>query len=68
VTGGMPEVVVKWLESGDTGVVDRIQDSILSAYLLDFAKHAPSADFPKLSLIWKWISLHSWPEKSSRSK
>ncbi len=55
VTGGMPEVVVKWLESGDTGIVDRIQDSILNSYVLDFAKHAPSSDFPKLSLIWNSI-------------
>ena len=55
ITGGMPEVVAKWIETGDTGEVERIQDTILNSYELDFAKHAPAADFPKLSLIWKSI-------------
>ena len=55
VTGGMPEVVATWIESKDIAEVERIQDVILSSYELDFAKHAPSVDFPKLSLIWKSI-------------
>ncbi|MFZ3129543.1 MAG: ATP-binding protein [Desulfosporosinus sp.] len=55
VTGGMPEVVAKWLDSKDVSEVERIQDVILNSYELDFAKHAPSTDFPKLSLIWKSI-------------
>lgn len=55
VTGGMPEVVAKWIESKDIGEIERIQDMILNAYELDFAKHAPATDFPKLSLIWKSI-------------
>lgn len=55
VTGGMPEVVAKWIESKDVSEVERIQDVILNSYELDFAKHAPTSDFPKLSLIWKSI-------------
>lgn len=55
VTGGMPEAVSKWIESQDVSEVERVQDMILSSYELDFAKHAPSTDFPKLSLIWKSI-------------
>lgn len=55
VTGGMPEVVSKWIESRDVSEVERIQDVILSSYELDFAKHAPAVDFPKLSLIWRSI-------------
>lgn len=55
VTGGMPEVVAKWIESKDIAEVERIQDMILNSYELDFAKHAPATDFPKLSLIWKSI-------------
>ena len=55
VTGGMPEVVAKWIENKDTAEVERIQDVIISSYELDFAKHAPATDFPKLSLIWKSI-------------
>ena len=37
VTGGMPEVVAKWIESKDAAEVERIQDMILSSYELDFA-------------------------------
>jgi len=55
ITGGMPEVVAKWLEGQDLAEVERIQDVILNSYELDFAKHAPASDFPKLSLIWKSI-------------
>lgn len=55
VTGGMPEAVLSWIETKDVSEVERIQDMILSSYELDFAKHAPTTDFPKLSLIWKSI-------------
>ncbi len=55
VTGGMPEVISIWLESKDVSEVERIQDVILNSYELDFAKHAPAAEFPKLSLMWKSI-------------
>ncbi|MZQ97532.1 MAG: AAA family ATPase [Acidaminobacter sp.] len=55
ITGGMPEVVAKWKETEDISEVERIQDVILNAYELDFAKHAPVSDIPKLSLIWKSI-------------
>lgn len=53
--GGMPEAVARWIDTGDVSELERIQDTILSSYELDFAKHAPTADFPKLSLIWKSI-------------
>lgn len=52
LTGGMPEVVEKWIDTKDAAEVGRKQDDILSSYELDFAKHAPATDFPKLSLIW----------------
>ena len=55
VTGGMPEAVAKWIDTKDVSEVERIQDVILGSYELDFAKHAPATDFPKLSLIWKSI-------------
>lgn len=55
VTGGMPEVVATWVENKDVSEVERIQDVILNSYELDFAKHAPKTEFPKLSLIWKSI-------------
>lgn len=55
VTGGMPEVVKEWVSTKDIEEVERKQDDILSSYELDFAKHAPATDFPKLSLIWNSI-------------
>ena len=55
ITGGMPEVVAAWLEHKDSNETERVQDAILDAYQLDFAKHAPSADFPKISLLWNSI-------------
>lgn len=55
IVGGMPEVVEKWIETKDIEQVEKIQDIILNSYELDFAKHAPLSDSPKLSLIWDYI-------------
>lgn len=51
--GGMPEVVLR--HSADPGGADcrSVQRAILDSYSLDFAKHAPAADIPKLSLVWE---------------
>lgn len=55
VAGGMPEAAAKWIETKDVAAVEEVQRRILDAYELDFAKHAPAADIPKLNLIWKSI-------------
>jgi uncharacterized protein len=55
MTGGMPEVIASWIETRDIGRVETIQDTILTAYQLDFARHAPPVDFPKLSRLWDSI-------------
>ena len=55
ITGGMPEVVKTWHETKDIEKVEEIQQRILDSYELDFAKHAPKTDFPKLSAIWRSI-------------
>ncbi len=55
IVGGMPEVVDKWVTTKDIEQVEKIQDIILNSYELDFAKHAPLSDTPKLSLIWDYI-------------
>ena len=55
IVGGMPEVVDKWVNTKDLEQVEKIQDIILNSYELDFAKHAPISDTPKLSLIWDYI-------------
>lgn len=53
VTGGMPEVVVRRAQGADGATCRAIQRDILDAYTLDFAKHAPATDIPKLSLLWR---------------
>ncbi|MFW5647813.1 MAG: ATP-binding protein [Candidatus Alkaliphilus sp. MAG34] len=55
ITGGMPEVVKKWVDTNSIETVEEVQQRILDAYELDFAKHAPVKDYPKLSLIWNSI-------------
>ncbi|MFZ4777038.1 MAG: ATP-binding protein [Terrimicrobiaceae bacterium] len=51
--GGMPEVVLR--HSADPGGADcrSVQRAVLDSYSLDFAKHAPTSDIPKLSLVWE---------------
>lgn len=50
--GGMPEAVGHYAEKRSVEDVRAIQREILDAYALDFAKHAPVHDIPKLSRIW----------------
>lgn len=53
--GGMPEAVSEYLESRDLTKVREIQEAILSAYSLDFAKHAPKEQIMKISQVWDAI-------------
>lgn len=55
VTGGMPEVVETWFRTKSIEQVENVQQAIINSYELDFAKHAPAKDFPKLSAIWRSI-------------
>lgn len=50
--GGMPEVVAAFGKERDFAGVRRIQQNIIAAYKLDFAKHAPSAIVPRLAMLW----------------
>jgi predicted AAA+ superfamily ATPase len=61
ITGGMPEVVARHAAGADGETCRTIQRAILDSYMLDFAKHAPASDIPKLSLLWK-----SLPSQLSR--
>lgn len=61
VTGGMPEAVSTWVNTHDIEKVEVVQQRIIDSYELDFAKHAPIKDFPKLTAIW-----HSIPEQLAR--
>jgi predicted AAA+ superfamily ATPase len=56
--GGMPEAVKNFAETGNARETREIQEEIIKSYVLDFAKHAPAADIPKLTLIWDYIPKH----------
>ena len=56
--GGMPEVVRYFSKTNDYFRVREIQKEIINSYILDFAKHAPTQDIPKLCLIWESIPAH----------
>jgi len=53
--GGMPEAVESFARARDFSEVRGIQKEILNAYVLDFAKHAPTTDIPKLMQVWDSI-------------
>ena len=56
--GGMPEVVKHFVETGNGREAREIQQEIINSYVLDFAKHAPATDIPKLTQIWDSIPKH----------
>lgn len=53
--GGMPEVVSHYSMEKDLNAVRTIQKEILTAYALDFAKHAQASDALKITRIWESI-------------
>ena len=56
--GGMPGAVKHFADTGNGLETRVIQEEIIKSYVLDFAKHAPTADIPKLTLIWDSITKH----------
>lgn len=50
--GGMPEAVAEYIESQDLAKVRQLQEAILQAYSLDFAKHAPKEQIMKINQVW----------------
>lgn len=55
VCGGMPAAVTAMLEKRGVQEIEEIQKAILTAYALDFAKHAPGKDIPRITAIWNSI-------------
>lgn len=53
--GGMPEAVKVFIQSQDFNEVREIQKNILSAYELDFSKHAPAEIVPRIRMLWNSI-------------
>jgi uncharacterized protein len=56
--GGMPEAVALYAETRSFERVRAVQNDILKEYVLDFAKHTPANDIPKLSILWDSIPAH----------
>ena len=57
VTGGMPESVLMWTEARDVSAMQEALSGIIGAYERDFAKHPNLSEFPKISMIWKSMSV-----------
>jgi predicted AAA+ superfamily ATPase len=53
--GGMPEVVLSYIEKNDFKEVRVLQKSILLAYEHDFSKHAPHEIVPRIRMLWNSI-------------
>lgn len=53
--GGMPEVVDSFVNEQDFREARKIQKRILSAYDLDFSKHAPENIVPRIRMVWNSI-------------
>ena len=57
-TGGMPQVVNTFRQTRDFEGARKVQQDIVDAYLLDFAKHAEKSLVMKISGIWESIPVH----------
>lgn len=55
VCGGMPAATTAMLGNQGGQDVENRQREILIAYSLDFAKHAPGKDIPRITAIWNSI-------------
>ncbi len=53
--GGMPEVVVTYLNTRDLKRVRSVQNRLLSAYENDFSKHAPPEIVTRIRMLWNSI-------------
>ena len=53
--GGMPEVVLNYVENKNLDTVRIIQQRIIAGYENDFAKHAPNDIVPRIRLVWNTL-------------
>jgi predicted AAA+ superfamily ATPase len=53
--GGMPEAVASFAQDTDYQAVRDIQKRILTAYELDFSKHAPANEVPRIRMVWSSV-------------
>ncbi len=55
ISGGMPEAATVLITENDLQRVQKILKDILTAYRLDFAKHASTKDIARIGYIWDSI-------------
>lgn len=55
ICGGLPRAAVHMIEGSGIEAVEKSQKDILTAYSLDFAKHAPGSEIPKITNVWNSI-------------
>ncbi len=53
--GGMPEAVYEYTKTKDILRIRDVQKNILTAYQLDFAKHAPKNQLMRITQVWENI-------------
>jgi len=53
--GGMPEAVLRFVETTNLEAVRGVQKQILNAYEQDFSKHAPNDIVPRIRMLWNSI-------------
>lgn len=61
VCGGMPAAASAMLDAKGMDEVEMRQQEVLTAYALDFAKHAETKDIPRIAAIW-----HSIPSQLAK--
>ncbi len=54
-TGGMPAAVKEYVHSHNLEMVREVQKQILFDYGRDFSKHAPTAQVPRIHMVWDSI-------------
>ena len=59
--GGMPAVILAFIEDGNSEKVRARQDAIIESYERDFSKHAPAIEVPRIRMVW-----HSIPSQLSK--
>ncbi|HET6253980.1 MAG TPA: ATP-binding protein [Puia sp.] len=53
--GGMPEAVLRFIQTKNLKEVRDLQKQILNAYDQDFSKHAPNDIVPRIRMLWNSI-------------
>ena len=55
--GGMPEVVLSFVEEKDFIEVRRLQTKIIEMYESDFSKHTTENELPRIRMVWNSIPM-----------